>query len=51
MSERDDYADNDLPPPRKWPSLEIILGWASTIFVVALVILFVLYQYLMQFAR
>jgi hypothetical protein len=37
-AERDDYADNDLPPPRQLPPLHIILAFAGIALLVAMVV-------------
>jgi hypothetical protein len=45
--ERDNYADNDLPPPRRLPPVEIILGLVGGVFVVVLVAAFLLRWWIM----
>lgn len=46
MSERDDYADNDLPPPQRWPQFEVVFSWAGNSIGVVVVLLLSLYEYL-----
>jgi hypothetical protein len=39
--ERDDYADRDLPPPRRWPwdLIGVLLGVALFLFIVVAILL------------